>query len=711
MCVTSGNPPGNPEAAVAFLLQADKAPTLESVSVAARDSAPVTDFDVLPDRAKKAVEGAFSKLAKPASMNPGERMALEAIIIPDRRPAITVANDDYVVAHRDWLHLNSEQVRTRLLPAIPAVGRLELPSHPDIPYGGTAFVVGPNLLMTNRHVAEYFVDGVGRNVSFRSGATAKMNFVEEAARSVPDRIDITSVVLVHPYWDMALVRTEGLAVQPLLLSPDDFAGDEDVVVIGFPALNPRFSRAVQDEVFQGIYNVKRFQPGRRLRRRTIDSYGKTVNAATHDSSTLGGNSGSAVISVATGRVVGLHFGGAYLDTNYAVPVSDLARDSQLVDAGINFAGPRPQSSDGPWTRWWLGSESPTDHSTPIAAVAGVTSAPATSSAGTVTIPLTISLSIGTPVEAGARLGTEGLERAVEPWHDMDYGNRQGYDPDFLGIPIPLPQARDPSALAQMANDATSVPYMHFSIAMHLRRRLALFAASNVRADAAVRRPDPGQLYTRDALGGLGKNDREKWFTDPRLRGLEQLPDRFFEKDRASFDKGHLVRRDDVAWGETFDELRIANGDTYHVTNCSPQIAGFNRAAGQDNWGDLEKAVLKQAIEQRLSIFVGPVLADDDPYFTGQDDSGSVGVQIPRAYWKVVVAPDGAGLGCYAFLLEQDLDGVAMERLDFAAKWRRSILKLGKLEERVALLTFPDVLHDADRGGTAAARAVAAASGF
>ena len=37
---------------------------------------------------------------------------------------------------------------------------------------------------------------------------------------------------------------------------------------------------------------------------------------------------------------------------------------------------------------------------------------------------------------------------------------------------------------------------------------------------------------------------------------------------------------------------MGNGDTYHTTNCSPQVAGFNRAAnGEDNWGDLENLVI------------------------------------------------------------------------------------------------------------------------
>ena len=59
---------------------------------------------------------------------------------------------------------------------------------------------------------------------------------------------------------------------------------------------------------------------------------------THDSSTLGGNSGSAVIDVATGTVIGLHFAGEYLKANYAVPTYELARDRRVADAGLNFQG-------------------------------------------------------------------------------------------------------------------------------------------------------------------------------------------------------------------------------------------------------------------------------------------------------------------------------------------------------------------------------------
>jgi endonuclease G len=44
----------------------------------------------------------------------------------------------------------------------------------------------------------------------------------------------------------------------------------------------------------------------------------------HDCTTLGGNSGSVVISLATGDAVGLHFGGNFHETNFAVPAPVVA---------------------------------------------------------------------------------------------------------------------------------------------------------------------------------------------------------------------------------------------------------------------------------------------------------------------------------------------------------------------------------------------------
>jgi endonuclease G len=334
-----------------------------------------------------------------------------------------------------------------------------------------------------------------------------------------------------------------------------------------------------------------------------------------------------------------------------------------------------------------------------------------------TIPLVVTVQPGAPVMTAPAAAEPGedealTEKLAEPWRDENYQYRQGYDPNFLEIEVPLPTPRQPEALATLADGGYEIPYCHFSLAMHRGRRLALYTACNVRDDEAVRNPDPTRKTTRRALSGLGETDQEKWFTDPRLRGLEQLPDKFFTKDRKAFDKGHLVRRDDVAWGETYEELRIANGDTYHVTNCSPQTAGFNRANGVANWGELEKAVLAQASDQRLSVFAGPILRDDDPVFAGVDDDGRIAVKIPQSYWKVVVAPDDeGGIAAFGFLLEQDLSGVDWERLGFEPKWAAQTLPLDELERKIGHLTFPQALHDADRYGSEAVEGVAAAAGI
>src|SRR5919107_1669675 len=111
-------------------------------------------------------------------------------------------------------------------------------------------------------------------------------------------------------------------------------------------------------------------------------------------------------------------------------------------------------------------------------------------------------------------GTEGL---VEPFHDEDFSTRTGYDERFLGLRVPMPKVLDRKIVSKLDSGAYRLPYEHFTVVMHRTRRLALFTASNVDASPARKKPEPGRDYTRAALTGLvHDNDREKWFTDPRI---------------------------------------------------------------------------------------------------------------------------------------------------------------------------------------------------
>ena len=82
--------------------------------------------------------------------------ALEAIINEDLRPAVYVRDGTFTMTHPLWTRLSTDPaIKQRIEQAIPSIGRLELPGS-DYPYGGTGFVVGDGLIMTNRHVAELF---------------------------------------------------------------------------------------------------------------------------------------------------------------------------------------------------------------------------------------------------------------------------------------------------------------------------------------------------------------------------------------------------------------------------------------------------------------------------------------------------------------------------------------------------------------------------
>ncbi|MDB5530339.1 MAG: hypothetical protein JWR51_3442 [Devosia sp.] len=667
---------------------------------------------------------------------------IEAIIIPTLRPVYDVTDNSFgstpsgslvTPGNALWTKLSDDlTLKRRIEAALPAIGRIELPGRSDIPYGGTGFVVGPNLLMTNRHVAAIFARGLGSNVHFLPGRRAGVDFKRDDRAGIV--LAIRAVRMIHPYWDMAILETDGLSgsIRPLALSLSDareLVGSE-VVVVGYPAFDSRNPADVQDDLFNGRYGIKRMQPGLLQGGFGAESFGKIVPAATHDCSTLGGNSGSALVSLTTGEVVGLHFAGRYLERNYAVPSSALALDARVVDAGANFAGSAPGGPND-WGDWWRRANTavrprsalengdqgdsgnggdggdPPDIDLHAAGPGG---------GGSVTfeVPLRITVSLGAAAGQQVSLATEAVAARKPtppggkfvPRSVADYADRKGYDETFLAgtVRVPMPEAADPAVLAPLKGGGVRLDYQNFSLIMHARRRLALVTASNVTEELALREPEPGRDYSRKGLFS------ERWFADHRLDAQYQLPDRFYSKDGGAFDKGHIVRRDDVAWGEHFDTLLKGNVDSFHVTNCSPQVAGYNRSdSGTDNWGDLENHVLSEAASERLCVFAGPVLNEDDRVFVGHGADGTVlRARIPCSFWKVVVARTADGIAAFGFVLEQNLADVSLE-FAVAEEFVKSLKPL-RLIENMAGIVFDASLHEADQHDTVRGLEVARRAG-
>ncbi len=654
------------------------------------------------------------RLGRESELDERERFVLEAIILPDRRPVVLIQEGVYGELGDPWTALNAPAIRSRLTPIIRSIGRIELPGFPAIPYGGTGFVVGDDLMMTNRHVARLFADGLGLTIRYRQGDAA-VDFLREAGLAEPEPdtlLKVVAVEMVHPFWDMAILRVEGLEGRhpPLRLSvtpPEELDGD-DVVVVGYPARDDRNDLQVQDEVFNRTYNVKRLQPGMARERALIRSFENRVNALTHDSSTLGGNSGSAVIDVKTGKVVGLHFAGVYLKANYAVPIHELARDRRVTRLGLNFDASVPATSE--WDAAWRATG---------AEEAGPAPAPAEIRSTSWTIPIRVDISLGVPrpdgqPSAAPAAPAAAVEAMKVPVIFGHLENRAGYQPGFLGLTggakVLLPELtpEGEEAVATLEDGSHELQYHKFSIVMHRERRLALFTAANVDWRPEMRLIK-GRKPTRKQLTGLGENDVERWVTDDRIDPRHQLPDAFFTKDGGAFDKGHLVRRDDVVWGKTFKDMQKANGDTYHTTNCSPQVMSFNQASrGEDNWGDLESLVQSQTKTEKAIIFSGPVFQADDRVFEGRDgEGGSIRLRIPRRFWKIIVVKEKPDAGAYGFVLEQDLSRVpTVEEFAVPSEWQQHMVSIASIEESLGGLVDLDWLKRHDRFGSEAGEAIA-----
>jgi endonuclease G len=299
------------------------------------------------------------------------------------------------------------------------------------------------------------------------------------------------------------------------------------------------------------------------------------------------------------------------------------------------------------------------------AVASPVSVPAAGGASvTVPVPLEVTVRLAN----GAGPATARVSEAIRI--DPDYSGRPGYDPEFLGSgeqAVPLPTlAAELIPLAAINTLATAeprylLPYHHFTVAQNKERGLAFFTAVNI--DGA----------TSQRL----KRERDRWAFDPRIPEDEQTGTKVYEGN--DLDLGHLVRRLDPAWGDSKAVAKLANDDTFHLTNCTPQHKDFNR--NKTSWAGLEDYVLEHAdnLNFRATVFTGPVLAPDDDEFNG--------VQLPRQFWKVVamVKTDGDGgvLSATAYLLSQKelIEGLEVSPEAFSyAEYRTYQVPVSRVED-------------------------------
>lgn len=184
-----------------------------------------------------------------------------------------------------------------------------------------------------------------------------------------------------------------------------------------------------------------------------------------------------------------------------------------------------------------------------------------------------------------------------------------YDPNFLGVAVPLPFVTDNRSAGDLLNGQV-FDYTHYSLVMNEQRGMPLYTACNVDGSSLKR----------------VRRERDNWLIDRRvLRDLQKGGGVYSGNE---WDRGHIVQRLSVAWGDE-DEARAAALSTFFYPNSVPQLNVFN----QGIWLQLENHIMDEvrAGGGRASIFAGPVFRPDDWEYRGS--------KIPRSFWKVVAAAD------------------------------------------------------------------------
>lgn len=309
-----------------------------------------------------------TKTAGDTVLSDAEAAALRAFVAVYARPSLLVRHDVFVGETTLWGALGAHRAEA----ADPArgVGRLDRVDAFGVrAHQGSGFLVAPGVVLTNNHVvmalAGYDPHAVLADPTFQrwtdaryADMVAELNdhcdlrpgerpaFDLKCESGLPDvrAARVRQVLAVDPTYDAALLELEetppGARVPGLSAPPVPDLLGKPFYALGYPALGSP-GRPALDLVLDVLFrpdqpaatpdtstpgSVKRLAPGRFL------DAGRP-GELTHDATTLGGSSGSALVDVSSHRVVALHCSGAWFRANRAVALAAL-KDGLLAGLGV-----------------------------------------------------------------------------------------------------------------------------------------------------------------------------------------------------------------------------------------------------------------------------------------------------------------------------------------------------------------------------------------
>ena len=273
-----------------------------------------------------------------AAIQGGKEAALspvqEAIVRKQGRPTFFIRDAKIAGPLGEFWGPRIEKAQRRLEAVIPAVGRVDLERDPRWDWNGTAWLVTPDVAVTNRHVAREFAAENEGVITFAFDPLGlrqigcSVDFRHEHQREGDNAFEVTRVLHIEPDGlgrpDVAVLQLapRGSRDQEppgfIRLAQVEPAARALIASIGYPGKDLRGGQEeLEQQLFGGVYDVKRLMPGEVMET-------ASPRYLNHDCSTLTGCSGSVLIDFEHGLAVGLHYAGDFGQSNYAVKASTLA---------------------------------------------------------------------------------------------------------------------------------------------------------------------------------------------------------------------------------------------------------------------------------------------------------------------------------------------------------------------------------------------------
>jgi hypothetical protein len=264
-----------------------------------------------------AFEGAMNRDATGLRAATTRELVLETIVRKER-PVLFVKDDWIDIDEVTTIGEEAKELvtvldakRSVMQPLMPLIGRIDVVGFPGTDFLATGWFVDTDIVVTNRHVASLIARWDGRKYAFTRGVAGKpitssvntLHEFDDIAVDEARNFAVTEVLYIEPEGgpDIAFLkvarRTDGTKPDRITVANTNVGDNVEVFVVGYPA---RASKSVipdqmlMKELYRDRYDVKRAAPGFTM--------AESDGATRHDCTTLGGNSGSVVLALATGEL-------------------------------------------------------------------------------------------------------------------------------------------------------------------------------------------------------------------------------------------------------------------------------------------------------------------------------------------------------------------------------------------------------------------------